>query len=246
MSEIQELLARVWREEKGAEREFFELLFEAEVYVPLRQGEPLVSVAEGNPTIPIFSKPEFVEKWFGQELEYKTQVFRSFIWLVPDENWLHLDPSLEFGRQISPWDLSKLKEKPADFESLVGASEAMSEEDLLVLSPGPEYLSLLDRLKVTLEAYAQVDEASFILVSRSEGMDVSPVLDLKMNIAEPEVFKRLELEVNELFSDFAKSEDAEGTLKKVAIVTDGRLPGSPNAGLFSEVNPFYIRQRVMH
>jgi len=243
---LQALLAEIWKKSPESERTFFEVLLESNIYVPLVKNEPLISISEGEPTIPIFSDSGFVGTWAGKEIEFEEKLFRSFIWVVPDKHWLHLDPGQEFGRALSPWDCSQLKNAPGGLEELLANSGPEIDSELEILIPGDQYKKLLARLSIAIEAYAQVDEASCVLISRNGGLDLSPVIDINHSEMSEEILGRLVVEIEEVFLTFQKNSDEEGLLKNVVICTDGRIQGSPNFGVFSEINPFFIRQRELH
>lgn len=240
---------------EGVER-FYLTLLDSTVWVPLKlggsaRGQPLVGEgqghiseflsveAEGRQIIPIFSGEEFVDLWAEREQPKAAKAFRSLLWLLSADVWLHLDPGQEFGKEISPWEISRLKEGINAVQELVSdAAEGRGSVELEISALTPEFDELKKTLREILEIYESVEEAFLIGVKEEDDSNLNPLLGLKLTELPP---ARREALCRELIDTAARTLPS----RYLSVADDLGDQRSPNQQLFAGCRPFYIAQKQL-
>ena len=97
-------------------------------FLPPYPDRPLniLAVQDGNNiVVPVFSDPALVEKWSTHPLKVRSLRSLELIKLLP-ENWhIALNPSDEYRKDFSPWELNKLTEGDEEISEI--ATELESE-----------------------------------------------------------------------------------------------------------------------
>ena len=133
-NELEDLLEKASRGDRSAAEAFFVQLFDATLCVPDRYqtrsilDEPdypndLVSVLGINDDdrviVPVFTRQELVEKWSGTALNVSEIKGSTLFSRIPEDWWLAVNPAAEFEKEISPWELTKLKEGKESIAEIV-------------------------------------------------------------------------------------------------------------------------------
>lgn len=255
---LEALLERAALELPGAAEEFFHSVLDAEVFVPLkltgRANSGDVSILgpdgatpeefvratfDGRQVIPIFSSHELAESWAENEVVTQRRKFQDLLLLVKGEDFLHLNPGAEFGKEFSPWEIEQLR-SGHDAVPEVAATALLSLPKELEIDSGAElYPELKPKLVILLESYSEVQEAFLIAVCAEGEKDASLMLGLKHEGLKQEKLAQLRQEVQEFgYSHLGKKDF-------IALVEDVYDLRHPSAALFSEVTPFYIAQQPL-
>ncbi len=263
LNSMQSRLKDAFEDKSGAAKLFFEEFITSEVFIPLKQnsvdvegelpivGDRLaedkssevthnfVSIEfEGNRTIPVFSKPAFLEQWAEKKFTYEKRKLSSLIQILDQDTWVYLDAAQEYGREFSPWELKMLQQGKEGIDSILQSDKESFESELEVVSNPPEFDELRSRLGVMFEPYLWVREARLINFRSINSESWTPLLGLSTDGDREEVSSKRQLlltEIKTLFGEYISSESAP-------IVTDD-ITG-PYHGLLDQQNPFYIRQEV--
>ncbi|MBX7144888.1 MAG: hypothetical protein K1X79_10590 [Oligoflexia bacterium] len=59
--------------------------------------------------VPSFSQPQFLDEWIGIALESRSYTGEALLKLIPDGWWLCINPGQEIEKELSPWEISRLK-----------------------------------------------------------------------------------------------------------------------------------------
>ena len=228
-----------------AAKAFYELLLASKVFVPLRvlpskeeslflkKGAGLegflLAEADSRKILPVFLNKEHVSTWAEIELPSREIEFPALLRLFDEKTWLHIDPGQEYGREFSPWDISKLQSGVEAIEEVIAEEfEQSSRENLEVSEDTSEFEKEILRLQVILESYPSVREARIIVVRKNSDRTPIPYLSLFM-----ESRARMDELLGEINENFISSP---------YLCDDANLEGSPNSFLFENITPFYIRQ----
>lgn len=115
-------------------KNFFELLLESELTVidrytkGLATGKisypsanfPYLAVYHEDKTIlPVFSHKERVSAWSEQALQTFTTNFTALSSLIPDNWWIIINLGSDTEKELSPWEISKLRSGKAEIEEII-------------------------------------------------------------------------------------------------------------------------------
>jgi len=236
----------------GALKEFYLQLLKTEVFLPTAIGssadDPVREATsdslnflnvgdEKKQVIPIFSNKELAAEWSEQTVIGETKQFSSLLWTLPADSWLHLNPGGEVGKELSPWELALLKDGEEAVDEIVFEMEGPTTLELDVEPLRGMLEKELEALGQIVDVYTDIEEAFMLKVTRKE--DETPKLYLGLKAASMPKKKR-ETFLAEIES-FERKLPAEFRIDEV--VFDVEDEQDFRAGLFNEMNPFYIRQK---
>lgn len=251
---LEQLLDEAERNVLGAAKEFYLTLLETDVLVPLRPGFAAMTEEEAKEIktlerfalvdfqqkriLPIFSTENAFLEWAQQqEIEAVYKSFKSLVWVVGEEVWLHLNPGQEVGKEFSPWEIESLKDGREGVDDLV--AELMSEHQAIEIevdSGSSQFAGLKKKIATILEAYPQVKEAFLISFKKNEEDDPIPLFGMRQDGLSDEALKTIEQEVRTM-TEFS----AEATMPAEFISNIDKRT-NPHAVLFDDATPFYIAQ----
>lgn len=240
----------------GAAEAFFEMLLESRVFVgvdpakakatpadPMIIGEVkneehgLITVTyDAKECVPIFSEKAFLEKWAGVDLPVQEIEMKKLLWMIGEETWLYLNSNQEVGREITPWEIARLKQGVDAIPEIVAAENDNPLEDIEVRSDSELYPELKRELLPVLEIYPELQEAFIVAVKEGGSEMEKPLVGVKY--AKIPKAKRLYLngEIEALLKDFMPEEHMAASV----VIDDLGDPSSPNHSLFEDATPFYI------
>ena len=188
--------------------------------------------------VPVFSRSDFIKDWFEKELFYKCYSGTSLFNILPDDWWLCINPGQEVEKDISPWEITKLKEGENSLPEIL--AEITSETDVINtieyknIAEG-EYLELINQLK-GLAAKEHIIDKMHILIEVTQTTEG----------------KNLEKLVIGVECDTLENNVIEKTKEEVKKVCDYNLIGSIDCkvlcaasgnnillGIFKDSTPFY-------
>ena len=243
---------------REAARAFFKLLLEAPLFVPERRQEQPLSNAPRYPNeffnflgvqdrqrtvMPAFTDPDFIRAWCGNALAFRETSFRSLAAILPEEWWLVVNPGRAVEKELSPWEIARLKEGAPAIEEVLDEIFAPATAETLDLRPcaADEYPALRAALR---RAGAETPALSRIYLLREEGRDPDgrPLERLLVGVeareAAPDEIERLRV----MIRDAARPFLIGGEELKVLAGRDWRA--SPAFGLFKDAPPLYARPRL--
>ena len=256
--ELTRLLGDAADEREGAAEAFFELLLRSTVYVPLEPGisseqasaaaeKPVVVgegaqkalgylsvLHEGKELIPIFTEQDFVAVWAKKEVESVAVTFKYLIWAISDDISLYLNPEQEVGKELTPWEIERLKEGADAIAELVAELSEDRDEGIEVRSHGEIFPELQTKLLPILEIYPELREAFMIALKDYSSADERPVLGIRYaNIPEAKrLYLRAEFE--------AVANDNLRSHLQMMVCDDLGEANSPNEGMIRDATPFYV------
>ncbi len=59
--------------------------------------------------VPVFTRPQLILDWCGNELRYRTLRSIELLKILPEEWWLCINPAAEFEKELSPWEIEQLR-----------------------------------------------------------------------------------------------------------------------------------------
>lgn len=138
------------RGDKAAARQFYQLLLNTPLQVIERfqlhnmtdspkYPDPFLNMlaidAQGRSIVPIFSALSHVNEWCGLELKVRNLTLAEIIVLLPQDWWIVVNPGQEAYKEISPWELSRLKDGVRGIEEIL--EELYEDEPTSAVSLGP-------------------------------------------------------------------------------------------------------------
>ncbi len=248
---LTESLEAAANEIPGAAAEFFRLLMKSTVFLPVKSepksGVPILGqletrdlgfltvLSDGEEILPIFSEADFVGDWADRELFYAECEFRKLIWLIGESTVFHLNPGQEVGKEISRWEIEKLRNGEAAIEEIVAELEGAGDEDLLVQPAGPEFDPFRKKLLPILEIASELELAFLVLLSEEESARTSPALGVKYSAdisEERRAYFRAEFE--------NCSRQSLPPEMQLTIFDELDDETNPNWSIFEDASPFYL------
>ena len=256
--ELQILLEAAAVGNRKAAEKFYHYLWTLEVYIPVKMtsrrehapGEDFVMVEhEGNQIIPIFSSEENFKQWSEGVCNFVKKEFKSFLWLVPKETWLHFDSGLEYGKEMSPWELEQLKDGGVNaFEDILNEVLGVDESQVAIYPLEDDEKWLRQELIYILESYPAIQEAFLIKIKLERGEDVGT--DSKNSNQKPQIVLGIrhdslsEEKLQQLNEDIEQFSTAKFDNKSaLMLIQDLHLPSSIYRSWFADTVPFYIAQK---
>ncbi|MCB0329330.1 MAG: SseB family protein [Bdellovibrionales bacterium] len=131
-------------------RAFYETFLRSDLLVPRRfQGREIQNSAafpspftdvlglstNDESFVPAFTSQEELDEWSGREaLEPHTLSGLELCRRVPDDWWITLNPSGDWGKEISPWEVKLLRDNEAGLDELI-AEQLRGEDEAVTFSP---------------------------------------------------------------------------------------------------------------
>lgn len=234
--------------------DFFKALLKSDVYIPLRKEtskrNPLVGEQsveslpylfvdhEEHSCIPIFSEEDFLKSWAEREILISEESFKTFIWTLPHNTWLYLNPNQEVGKEISPWEIELLKNGEDAIPDLVEGVLETEQEDLEIEPPPEELLPLTKILLPVLEIYEELEEAYLLAIREADSETPRALVGIKYSSVMSEdklAYIRSELQN-------AAEEHLLKPFTGIFVVDDLGDENSINLNLFLDIAPFYKRR----
>ncbi|MDR2337046.1 MAG: SseB family protein [Deltaproteobacteria bacterium] len=205
--ELQILLEAATSGNRKAAEKFYHYLWKSEVYIPVK----LNTAQEHNPSknfvivdyeqrqvLPIFFSEENFKNWSAQNFSYIKKKFKTLLWLVPDQTWLHFECGQEYGKEISPWELEQLKNDGINafsdiLDEILGANNSQVE----VLPLLAEDENLKQELRLILEAYPDIKEGFLTRIKLVEEKTQRFVLGIKSETLTGEKLKQFTKEIED-------------------------------------------------
>ena len=240
---------------RSAAAEFFRAFLDGPLYIPERvQAQPMSDQpeypndffyllglrAEDRTIIPAFSRPDLVSEWCGSSLRQKTMSGKELLGVVPEDWWVTVNPGLDVEKELSPWELDRLREGEPAFPELIAELFPLEARPTLSLEPVPEeeYRELVDVLRKEAENHSQINNLYLAreAVEENESDALPPIL--------------LGVEATCKSADQQKS--IEDALQRAGSVTQigaeplririgASLEGNLLLGAFTGIEPFYRR-----
>jgi hypothetical protein len=233
--------------------EFFSALLKSSVFIPLRReggntnpvaGEHSVESLpylfieyEEHSCIPVFSEEEFLYHWAEREILVSEDAFKSFIWTLPQNTWLYLNPNQDVGKEISPWEVELLKHGTDAIPDLVEGVIETEQEDLAIEPPTEELMPLTKVLIPILELYEELEEAYLLSIREADAESPRALVGIKYTTQLSEdklAYIRSELQN-------ASEEHLSKPYTGIFVVDDLGTDESINHNLFLDIAPFYKR-----
>ena len=165
----------------NALEQFYRSFLACDLYVPRRyQAQPL-SDAPNYPNqfidllglrikgsdqaiIPVFSSPELILSWCGNELAYQIIKGQELLARVPEGWSLVVNPGMEVEKEIDSWELDRLREGESGFPELLAEVGQHHQTRHLQLAPIPEteYVELQQLLKELAQNSPSIAELFFL------------------------------------------------------------------------------------
>ena len=240
-------------------KEFFRVLLSSTVVVPIKPAAPREQAAvlgkttaadlglmiinyEGHKCLPIFSERAFAEFWLKERGSTTEKELKSLLWLIGEDTWMYLNPNQEVGKEISAWEVERLKQGTDAIDELTAAQEEDSSLDELELEHSPDgYEELKRKLIPILEIYPQLEEAFLIEIKEAGEGSRRPVLGIKyagkISASKKEYVKNEILRVAEEYR-----KESEALLHVADDLADEKNVNEP---LFREAMPFYLARKPL-
>ena len=238
---------------------FFEQLLRATVYVPLKP--PMVTknsndIKEiggkgaginnftsvdymGNECIPIFSEKRFVEDWAEKDLACVEKEFKTLLQLLGDETWLYINPGQDVGKELTAWELERLRKGRDAIPELAAALNESPIGEIEVNVDIHAFAKLKEKLLPIFQIYPELEEAFIVSVKESGDETERPMVGLLWKNANPAKREYIRTEIETAVQEYL--EDDGGN---VFIIDDLGNDDSPNHTLFSDAKPVYLNKKI--
>lgn len=244
----------------GAVEAFLERLLSGHVYVPLRGlpgttensgpdvalvGEDsaeergfLTVVYDSKPCLPIFSQEQYLLEWAEREMPFVRKTFKSLLWIVGDDNWMYINPNQEVGKEITEWEIARLRQGVEAIPEIVASLSEVPYAEIEVRSGEDLYPELKRKLLPILELYPELNEAFLVTVKEGDAEAEKPLLGVKW--AKVKDAKRIYVkhELEECIKDFLSEKGGH-----ITVIDDLGDKSSHNHTLFADSTPFYFANR---
>ena len=137
---LEESLEDAFAGRASAIESFFSAFIDGPLYVPRRyQTQPMsdsptypndfVDVLgiqdDDRVVVPVFSNPEAIESWCGNKLNFRPLSGQETASTTPEDWWLVVNPGSDVEKELSPWEVVRLKDGKTAIPELL--SEAMAD-----------------------------------------------------------------------------------------------------------------------
>lgn len=223
---------------------FFMILLQSDVIVPLTKNvegeevEEFVKIShDGKEVIPIFSELDFAYSWAEREIPCSSKKFQTLINIINSECWLYLNPGQLCGKEISDWEIDKLRQGEEAIQEIVADLTETNHAEIDVLSGDDIYPEIKKKLIPIIELFPEINEAFLVKITNDDHKEGSPMLGLvQSDLSQPrsEMFDREIAQVSQMFFNDDSS---------IIVAKDLADENSPNTGIFHDLVPFYLKQR---
>ena len=187
--------------------------------------------------VPVFTSADLIEPWFGSELQFKQFSGTQLFSILPEDWWILINPGQELEKEISPWEISRLKEGEPGIKEVL---EEIAQEDAIVQTIELKQIQESDfsELKTKLTEFASArDEILklYMLLEKSLTTDGGSIEQILVGI-----------ECKKNVKDIEKIKDEAGQLCSINLI--GNLGAKVRAGVsgnniilgvFKDTVPFY-------
>lgn len=242
----------------GDEKElvnFFAALLNGPLYVPERfQPVPLTHMPqypndfinllgiqqEDRVLIPAFSNPAYIEEWCGQVLNFKEYEGRRLLESVPSEWWLCINPGQEIEKDISPWEIDKLRGGSDYIKEIISEldeSRIINTLEVVELESS-EHPKLKAKVCEFAAANAQIGKIHLLKEKGKtlEGENVDTILlGVEMKVSSPKEMESLKEEIKNL-----AAREMIGA-EEVRVIA-GIQGSNVSLGVFKKFPPIYQRK----
>lgn len=239
----------------GSEAEieiFFKILLSSTVYVPripkknttipiIGSPDPENNLAfaiikfDGKKILPFFSEVKYLVEWGTGGFEIDTIPFSKLLYAIDTETFLHLDSNQDFGKEISPWEISLLKMGEAAIGDVIADLMEAKNVEIIVNEESVEFNFLIPHLRPIFEAYGGVLEGYLCALKEEDESRELPVIGILFG----ENFEHRDVLVQEL-EELSKS--LLPPESQISILSDLHQENSPSRGIFLGMEPFYSVQ----
>jgi hypothetical protein len=253
---LEESVEAAYSGRRDAVETFFQALFDGPVYIPRRyQSQPMsdspdypgdfvdvLGITDDDRVIvPVFSNPDGIEEWCGNPLQWRCMNGIEAAKVIPDDWWVVINPGSEIEKELSPWEIERLREGKEALLELV--TEALSDKDVDPMHVRPcgsdEFEAPLNSLRNYIENDTRFNTL-YALVEENAAADGSAVATLLIGIAVSNdvpgaTFATVQDELDALIAPFMIG----GQPKKIFIGYD--VNKSVMLGIFKGSEPLYQR-----
>jgi len=236
---------------------FFRALIAGPLFVPERYQKQKLSYSPNYPNdfvtimgiqdgervvIPAFSNPELIQAWAGEEFTFRKLSGEDLLKIIPEDWWLCINPGQEFDKELSPWEISKLKSGEAAFAEII--SEITSEDTATSLEISHLAPEEYPELRQTLIAFAEKEaEINAIYIAKE-----------KENILEDSKMETILIGVELVNVDSKQIEDMRDAVQAIAApllignaklkVVSGLSGSQLFLGVFREFTPIHQKAKA--
>ena len=186
--------------DRKSQAEFFRLLLSSEVMVAIKPNSqssgadggvdlPIVGntsletlglltvTHKGKIFLPCFLTPEKFKKWDTEDrYAYISISFTSFLQLLREDHWLHLNPASEVGKEFSPWEIERLREGPEAIEEIINELSSGEPVKFQIYRTDNLYLELKKQLSIAFECYPEILEAFLVELEKDDESNLTNVI----------------------------------------------------------------------
>lgn len=240
--------------ESAALQRFFEQLLLAKFFVPQRkQNASLKNIAEypndffnflalkfdERVFVPVFSRLDDIAQWAGSNLEYREVESVRLFELMPPEWWMVINPGAEVHKEISPWEIERLKNGKIEIAEIIAELQADQDfEGFSVETPQKDEFATL-KSALSQKAQGNSDIAALYLL-KEQGRAANDQTDQRLLLG------------FELVTD--RQGTADAVRKELQLLADQLQIGAEKVriiflsesdksakGIFMGVEPFYAK-----
>jgi hypothetical protein len=255
-TDLEDSLEGAFNGQRAAVERFFRALLAGPLFVPERyQAQPLsdsprypndfiniLGIQDSDRVIvPAFSDPALIEEWCGTPMSYKTCTGPEVAEMLPEEWWMIINPGSEIIRELTPWEVSRLKDGDAALDELLHeAYSDMAAEPIRVrpLADG-EFADSVAALTL----YCKENESLlrlFLLVEEGEASDGTEVSTLLIGAALSDSIPGSEYSnVQSMLDSYVAPTLIGGQQKKIFV--GGDSGGNVMLGMFKDAEPVFNR-----
>lgn len=241
---------------RDAVERFFQALFDGPLYIPRRyQSQPMSDSPEypgdfvdvlgitddDRVIVPVFSNPDSIEEWCGNPLQWRSLNGIEAAKIIPDDWWVVINPGSDIEKELSPWEIERLREGIEALPELV--TEALSDREVDPMQVRPcssdEFEAPLNALRNFITHDTRFNTL-YALVEENTAADGSAVATLLIGIAVSNdvpgaTFATVQDELDALIAPFMIG----GQPKKIFLGYD--VNKSVMLGIFKGSEPLYQR-----
>lgn len=186
---------------------------------------------------PVFSRPAFIVEWCGQQLAYSRHTFQSLASVLPAGWWLTINPGQDIEKEISPWEIEKLREGERAIPEVIDelSRETSIDQSIEIRSPDGRYKELQSALSDAARANPKIISL-YLAVESSQTIEQKERETLLVGI-ECSALNQNELEAIKI--DFEKISDLHLVGDNESKIFAGKRGSSIILGVFKGILPFY-------
>jgi hypothetical protein len=255
---LEESLEEASRGRADAIEAFFAALLAGPLYIPRRYQTYPMSDSPQYPNdfvdvlgiqdddrvvVPAFSSPAGIESWCGNMLAFRSLNGKEAAEATPEEWWLVINPGSDVEKELSPWEITRLKDGEAALPELL--AEALADREVNPMHVRPCKEGEFSELLTALKAYVEGDErilSVYTLVEEPEAATAESISTLLMGVV---------VKSDVPGGDFASVQDEieapiapyliGGQSKKIFLGYD--VTSSVMLGVFKGNVPFFTREK---